>query len=157
MSDLKVIPHPKEHGKWKQEGYCVIQVFADGEPGFVNNFFAVKKDAEDRMGEIATAIGKHAISRLGVRIVNACLYFEVNEPLAGQADKDCSAERVVGYPCSFCGASSFDDAADKCRGFGDCPGACQSRQVFDNEPMAGPGDKAGFGQASGCDQNSEES
>jgi hypothetical protein len=28
------------------------------------------------------------------------------------------------------------------------------RLVPDNEPMAGPGDKAGFGQASGCNKNS---
>ena len=44
-----------------------------------------------------------------------------------------NAERLVDYPCSLCGATDFDDAANKCRGMIHCPGECDSREVFGDE------------------------
>lgn len=39
-------------------------------------------------------------------------------------------ERRHGFPCHQCNAADFNDAADKCRGTGDCPGENMSREVF---------------------------
>ena len=74
------------------------------------------------------------------------LYLRDNEPLAGQADKDCSAEGAVEtIQCPDCDGAGCGG----CEGDGfDCPTCNGTGQI--NEPMAGPGDKAGFGRASGC-------
>ena len=39
-------------------------------------------------------------------------------------------EKQHGFPCGLCGAKTFEEAADKCRGNIDCPGDCMSKDVF---------------------------
>jgi len=39
-------------------------------------------------------------------------------------------DRQHGFPCSVCGAKSFDEAADLCRGDCGCPGDTMSKDIF---------------------------
>lgn len=42
-------------------------------------------------------------------------------------------EHKHGFPCVFCGAKTFIEAAEKCRGFEFCPGVNMSHEVFESE------------------------
>jgi len=42
-------------------------------------------------------------------------------------------EHRHGFPCTFCGAKTFEEAADLCRGLADCPGDTMSKEVFDTQ------------------------
>jgi hypothetical protein len=40
-------------------------------------------------------------------------------------------ERRHGFPCEMCGAQTFEEAGDKCRGLKWCPGETMSNEVFE--------------------------
>lgn len=39
-------------------------------------------------------------------------------------------EKKHGFPCLNCGATTFDEAGNRCRGYVDCPGDSMSSEVF---------------------------
>lgn len=58
-------------------------------------------------------------------------------------------ERQHGFPCGICGAKTFDEAGDLCRGYYGCPGDDMSKDIFapQNGKLTGQ-QKPGKGKAS---------
>jgi hypothetical protein len=42
-----------------------------------------------------------------------------------------SADHRHGFPCDLCGAKTFEEAGNLCRGFEGCPGDSMSKEVFE--------------------------
>lgn len=59
-------------------------------------------------------------------------YHEIWEKMAALQTSDATTEQEYsnGFPCGFCGARTFEESGDLCRGAFDCPGDSMSKEVF---------------------------
>lgn len=60
-------------------------------------------------------------------------YIKVRDWLAElirSANEVRSIEHRHGFPCGICGAETFDDAGNLCKGCESCPGVTMSKEVF---------------------------